>query len=221
MTGAVLALPLPTPARRRAVYRKKCYASFRQAASSTTEEPNDEGVGDRRRRVYRLGGVPAVCRRAGHGRAQCRQIDLCRQSRLAQADRERPGLRVSPRRYRATARRLPRSSDPLRPTQSFISRPKRMSTDRSTARANSSGPISRALTCCSRRRSNTGARCRPSGRGAFAFITSRPMRCSARSDRTASSARRAATSPTRPMPPPRRPRTIWCGPGTRPSGCRP
>ena len=74
-----------------------------------------------------------------------------------QADRERPGLRVSPRRYRAIARRLPRSSNPLRPTRSCISRPNRMSTARSTARANSSGPISREPTCCSKRRSHTGA----------------------------------------------------------------
>ena len=109
----------------------------------------------------------------------------------------------------------------LHPTRSCISPPSRMSIARSMAPANSSAPISRAPTRCWRQPSIIGAACRPSARRGSAFTMSRPTRCSDRSGRTAGSAKTAATSPIPLMPPRKRPRTISCAPGTKPSACRP
>ncbi len=69
-------------------------------------------------------------------------------------------------------------------------------------------------------RSTIGGPCRPSAPSGFAFTMSRPTRCSARSEPTANFTKPAAISRIRPMPHQRRPPTIWCGRGTRPSACR-
>ena len=61
----------------------------------------------------------------------------------------------------------------------------------------------------------------PSRGAAFVSTMSRPMRCSGRWTLTSpASPKQRLTGRVRPIRRPRRDRTIWCGPGERPTACR-
>ena len=124
-----------------------------------------------------------------------------------------------PSRHLRSADDIPAAASDFDPDAVLTLPRNRMSTARSTARPNSSGPMSRA-------RMSVGGGARPlaaappaRGRG-FAFITSRPTRFSARSARPANSPKRPGTSRIRPIRHRRRPPIIWSAPGTRPLACR-
>ena len=115
--------------------------------------------------------VRMLVREHGHDGAQPRQADLCRQPGRARGGADRiPRYRLLSGRHLRSARRWPRRSPRSHRTRSSISRPKAMSTGRSTGRAPSSRPTSSAPTSCSTRRSPIGVACRPSGRQPFRFV---------------------------------------------------
>ena len=129
------------------------------------------------------------------------QPALClRAGRHPRPRRARPGLRAS------TARRghAPRRREPRRPLDR---RPRHLRRDQRDGHLHAARGGAGLL-------DGGGA-----GPRASASTTSRPTRSSARWARRASSPRRRPTIRARPIRPRRRPRTIWSGPGTRPTGC--
>ena len=135
----------------------------------TGERCSHEYSGHRRRRLHRVGGLPASVRATGLSCRQCRQADLCRQPRIAAADRELSQLSLRPGRHLRRRGDAGRSCATTRSTSSCISPPKAMSTARSTGRPRSSRPTSSARSGCSTPRSTIGAACRASGKAAFRF----------------------------------------------------
>ena len=185
-------------------------------------EPRHETPGHRRRGLHRLGrGPPHHPRHRLDGR-QRRQADLRRQPRIAgRGARQQPPHAIS-RSISATARRSTTIfAEASGPTPCCTSRPRAMSTARSTAPRPSSRPMSAAPTRCSRPRSPTGARSTPSARARFRFqhISTDEVFGSLGADRQVHRDH-ALRSPTRPTPPARPRPTIWCAPGTTPTACR-
>ena len=182
----------------------------------------DEDFGHRRRRLHRLGRwCGMLVREHGHDVLNVDKLTYAASPEALEEVGSDPRYRLLRGRHLRPRRGGARPSPSSRPTRSCISRPRAMSTARSTGRAPSSRPTSSAPTCM------LDAALRLLAGPAGAAARGLPLRpCVDRRGLRLARARGQvhreprATTRTRPMPRARPPPTIWRGPGTGPTACR-